>query len=57
MQTLVFLTFFSKVIEEEPLGCQLDLAPLVKEGLKYQINQKSVKLGKFESITLIIQFG
>ena len=32
MQSLVFLTyFFSKVIEEKPLGDRLD--PLVQEGL------------------------
>ena len=33
MQSLVFLTYFSKVIEEKPLGGRFD-PPLVKEGLK-----------------------
>ena len=37
MQSLVFLTYFSKVIEEKPLGGLLEgglSPPLVKEGLK-----------------------
>ena len=39
MQSLVFLTYFKKVIKEKPLGGRLD-PPLVQEGLKWERKQR-----------------